>query len=112
MNRGHITNLPNGCNVEIPNYVDKNDFNIPVVGDLPLPYAATYASSVRVQEMGMEAAVQGDIILVKQALLHDLLVGAVRNPEEVWKLTDEMPVAHRRNSYLIKRTRFQPLKNV
>jgi alpha-galactosidase len=43
--------------------------------------------------MGMEAAVAGDVTLLKQAMLHDPLVGAVCNPEEVWQMTDEMLVA-------------------
>jgi alpha-galactosidase len=41
----------------------------------------------------VEAAVHGDVMLLKQAMLHDPLVGAVCNPEEVWQMTDEMLVA-------------------
>ncbi len=41
----------------------------------------------------MEAAVAGDVTLLKQAMLHDPLVGAVCDPEEVWQMTDEMLVA-------------------
>ncbi|HEX2621204.1 MAG TPA: alpha-glucosidase/alpha-galactosidase [Phototrophicaceae bacterium] len=93
INQGHITNLPNGCVIEIPGYVDHNGINMPVVGDLPLACAATCSASVRVQEMGMEAAVHGDVTLLKQAMLHDPLVGAVCNPEEVWQMTDELLVA-------------------
>jgi alpha-galactosidase len=92
-NRGHIPNLPDGCIIEIPGYVDRTGINMPVVGPLPLACAATCAASVRVQEMGMEAAVHGDVALLKQAMLHDPLVGAVCNPEEVWQMTDEMLVA-------------------
>lgn len=91
-NQNHITNLPNGCIIEIPGYVDKNGINMPVVGDLPLACAATCSASVRVQEMAMEAAVHGDADLLKQAMLHDPLVGAVCNPEEIWQMTDEMLV--------------------
>ncbi len=93
INRGHITNLPDGCCIEIPGYVDKNGINMPVVGDLPLACAATCSVSARVQEMGMEAAVNGDVTLLKQAMLHDPLVGAVCDTEEVWQMTDEMLVA-------------------
>jgi len=46
-----------------------------------------------VQEMAMEAAVHGDVTLLKQAMLHDPLVGAVCSPEEVWQMTDEMLAA-------------------
>ncbi|MCL5995306.1 MAG: alpha-glucosidase/alpha-galactosidase, partial [Chloroflexi bacterium] len=92
-NQGHITNLPNGCVVEIPGYVDRTGINMPAVGNLPLACAATCSASARVQEMGVEAAVHGDVTLLKQAMLHDPLVGAVCNPEEVWQMTDEMLVA-------------------
>ena len=93
MNENHITNLPNGCVVEIPGYVDRNGISMPMVGELPLACAATCSASARVQEMGMEAAVRGDATLLKQAMLHDPLVGAVCDPEEVWQMTDEMLIA-------------------
>jgi alpha-galactosidase len=96
VNRGHITNLPDGCVIEIPGYVDRNGINMPVVGDLPLACAATCSASVRVQQMGVEAALRGDVTLLKQAMLHDPLVGAVCNPEEVWQMTDELLVAQAR----------------
>ena len=92
INDGHITNLPECC-IEIPGYVDRNGISMPIVGDLPMACAATCSASARVQEMGMEAAVHGDVTLLKQAMLHDPLVGAVCNPEEVWQMTDEMLVA-------------------
>ncbi len=93
VNHGHITNLPDGCVVEIPGYVDRTGINMPVVGDLPLGCAATCSASANVQRMGMEAAVKGDVNLLKLAMLHDPLTGAVLNPEEVWQMTDEMLVA-------------------
>jgi alpha-galactosidase len=92
VNQNHITNLPE-CVIEIPGYVDRNGINMPVVGDLPLACAATCSATARVQHMGMEAAVHGNVTLLKQAMLHDPLVGAVCNPEEVWQMTDEMLVA-------------------
>ncbi len=92
-NAGYITNLPDGCIVEVPAYVDFNGINVPVVGDLPLACAATCSASVRVQEMGMLAAVKGDPMLLKQAMLHDPLTAAVLNPPEIWQLADEMIVA-------------------
>ena len=52
VNHGHITNLPDGCVIEIPGYVDRNGINMPVVGDLPLACAATCSASVRVQRDG------------------------------------------------------------
>jgi len=93
INQHQITNLPDGCVIEIPGYVDRTGINMLIAGDLPMACAATCAASVRVQEMGMEAAVHGNATLLKQAMLHDPLVGAVCNPEEVWQMTDEMLVA-------------------
>ena len=96
VNPGHLTNLPNGCVIEIPGYVDRTGLHMPIVGALPLACAATCAASVRVQEMAMEAAVHGDVTLLKQAMLHDPLTAAVCNPEEIWQMTDEMLVAQAR----------------
>lgn len=90
MNAGHITNLPDGCCIELPGYVDRTGLHCPTVGDLPLACAATCSASVRVQQMAMEAAVHGDINLLKQAMLHDPLTAAVCTPEEIWQMTDDM----------------------
>ncbi len=43
--------------------------------------------------MSVHAAVTGDVDLLKQAMLHDPLVGAICTPEEVWQMVDEMLVA-------------------
>ena len=80
----------------MPGYVDHTGINLPVAGPLPLACAATCAASVRVQEMGMEAAVHGDATMLKQAMLHDPLVGAVCDPPEVWQMTDELLAAQAR----------------
>lgn len=92
-NNGCITNLPEDAVVEVPGYVDANGMSIPRVGDLPLACAATCNSSINVQRMSKEAAVRGDANLLKQAMLHDPLVSAVCDPEEIWQMTDEMLVA-------------------
>lgn len=93
VNRGCITNLPDDCVVEVPGYVDRNGVSIPRVGDLPMACAATLSASVNVQRMAVHAAVKGDVMLLKQAMLHDPLTAAVCDPEEVWQMTDEMLVA-------------------
>ncbi|MCL2646204.1 MAG: alpha-galactosidase [Phycisphaerales bacterium] len=95
-NKGHITNLPDNCTIEIPGYVDRNGINMPVVGDLPLACAATCNASVQVQHMAMEAAVHGNVTLLKQAMLHDPLTAAVCTTEEVWQLADHMLVAQQK----------------
>ena len=92
-NNGCITNLPEDAIVEVPGYVDYNGVNIPIVGDLPLGCAAVCNQSISVQRLAVEAAVRGDVQLLKQAMLMDPLTGAVLNPPEIWALTDEMLLA-------------------
>ncbi|MFA6135324.1 MAG: alpha-glucosidase/alpha-galactosidase [Phycisphaerae bacterium] len=92
-NNGCISNLPDDCIIEVPSYVDRNGVSIPRVGDLPLACAATLSASVNVQRMSVQAAVTGDVTLLKQAALHDPLTGAVCDPEEIWQMVDEMLVA-------------------
>ncbi len=89
-NTGLITNLPQGCTVELPCYVDANGISPAWTGPLPLGCAATGRVSINVQEMAVEAALTGNRDLVKLAVLHDPLTGAVCNPEEVWAMCDEM----------------------
>lgn len=90
MNNGCITNLPDECVVEVPGYIDANGVNIPKVGDLPLGCAAICSQSIWVQRLAVEAAVSGDIRLLRQALLMDPLTGAVCTTPEIMQLADEM----------------------
>lgn len=93
MNEGCITNLPYECVVEVPCYVDGNGISVPKLGDLPLGCAAVCSQSIWVQRLAVEAAVAGDVNLLKQAALMDPLTGAVCNPPEVWQMIDEMLIA-------------------
>jgi alpha-galactosidase len=93
VNRGCITNLPDDCIIEAPGYIDRTGLNMPIVGNLPLACAATCSASVQVQRMAMEAAVHGDMDLLKQAMLHDPLTAAVCNPPEIWQLCDALLAA-------------------
>lgn len=91
-NNGIITNLPTDCIVEAPGYVDATGMNMQSGITLPLACAATCNASISVQRMSKEAAVNGDVTLLKQAMLHDPLVAAMLDPEEIWQMTDEMLV--------------------
>ncbi|MBN1864147.1 MAG: alpha-glucosidase/alpha-galactosidase [Victivallales bacterium] len=92
-NRGCIINLPDDAIVEVPGYVDRNGINIPIVGELPMGCAAVCNNSISVQRLAVEAAVHGDDMLLRQAMMLDPLTGAVCNPPEIWQMTDEMLVA-------------------
>jgi alpha-galactosidase len=95
-NNGCISNLPDDCIVEVPGYVDRNGMNIPRVGELPLACAATLSASVNVQRMSVRAAVAGDATLLKQAVMHDPLTGAICDTEEISQMVDEMLIAQAR----------------
>ncbi len=92
-NRGIITNLPEDCIVESPGFVDRFGLNMIAGITLPEACAATCMASVNVQRMSVNAAMTGDVELLKLAVLHDPLVGAICTPEEVWQMVDELIVA-------------------
>ena len=92
-NGGIIRNLPEDCIIESPGFVDRFGINMVEGIELPLAAAATCSVSVSVQRMSVQAALTGDVDLLKQAVLHDPLVGAICTPEEVWQMVDEMLVA-------------------
>jgi len=93
MNNGTIPNLPAESIVEVPGWADRNGISIPLVGDLPLGCAAVCSQSIHVQRLAVEAAVSGDVSLLKQAMMLDPLVGAVCTTPEISQMTDEMLIA-------------------
>jgi alpha-galactosidase len=92
-NGGAIRNLPEDCIIESPGFVDRFGIRMLEGIELPLACAATCMASINVQRMSVKAAMTGDVELLKLAVLHDPLVGAICTPEEVWQLVDEMLVA-------------------
>ncbi len=92
-NDGLIANLPGDAIVKSPGYVDRFGLNMAAGITLPEACAATCIASINVQRMAVHAAIEGDVELLKLAVLHDPLVGAVCSPEEVWQMVDEMLVA-------------------
>ena len=57
-NDGYITNLPQGCCVEVPIYVDRLGLHPTVVGNLPPQCAALNMTNVLVQGLTVEAELQ------------------------------------------------------
>jgi alpha-galactosidase len=92
-NNGIIRNLPDDAIIESPGFVDRFGINMVEGITLPTACAATCSVSIGVQRMSVEAAIAGDIDLLKLAVLHDPLVGAICTPDEVWQMVDEMVVA-------------------
>jgi len=89
-NNGLITNLPNGCCVEVPCLVDQGGLNPFYVGDLPEAPAALCRNAVNLQELAVLASTQKKRKLVYQALALDPLTATVLTLDEIWKMADEM----------------------
>jgi len=94
-NDGYITNLPAGCCVEVPTYVDRTGLRPTRVGDLPIQCAALNQSNVTVQGLAVEAALTGDPELAFAACAMDPLTSAVQTLAETREMVAEMLEASR-----------------
>jgi alpha-galactosidase len=92
-NDGYITNLPAGCCVEVPVYVDREGLHPLRVGALPPQCAALNQTNVTVQALAVEAALSGDPERVVQALALDPLTSAVCTLREVREMAAELLAA-------------------
>jgi len=89
-NDGYITNLPQGCCVEVPVFVDSQGLHPVTIGDLPPQCAALNQSNVTVQQLAVEAALTGNPELAMQAIALDPLTSAVCTLKEVRDMVREM----------------------
>lgn len=94
-NDGYITNLPAGCCVEVPAYVDRLGIHPLRVGALPPQCAALNQSNVTVQTLAVEAAFTGDPEYAMQAIAMDPLTSAVCTLNEAREMASEMLEAQR-----------------
>ncbi|GAB4460190.1 MAG: alpha-glucosidase/alpha-galactosidase [Anaerolineae bacterium] len=76
-NRGLIDNLPPGCCVEVPCFVDRNGVQPTPVGALPPQLAALNRACINVQALIVEAALTGSVDAVHHAVMVDPLTAAV-----------------------------------
>jgi alpha-galactosidase len=89
-NDGYITNLPQGCCVEVPMFVDKMGLHPVVVGDLPPQLAALNQSNVTVQGLAVQAAIAGDPELAVAACAMDPLAAAVLTLKDARDMVGKM----------------------
>lgn len=92
-NDGLISNLRNGCCVEVPIFADGMGLHPTVVGDLPAQCAALNMSNIVFQGLAVEAALTGDPELAFQAVAMDPLTSAVLTLNETREMTREMLAA-------------------
>ncbi|MDO8682265.1 MAG: alpha-glucosidase/alpha-galactosidase [Armatimonadota bacterium] len=89
-NTGLITNLPDGCIVEVPIIVDGTGLHPCYVGDLPSQCAALNRTNINVQELAVQAALEGSIDKLFMAIALDPLTGAVLDLRTIRKMVEEM----------------------
>ena len=95
-NDGYITNLPAGCCVEVPIYVDRMGLHPTVVGNLPVQCAALNMTNVLVQGLTVEASFTGDPELVMNAVALDPLTASVLTLKEIRDMVTEMLAAEKK----------------
>ena len=94
-NNGLITNLPQGCCVEVPCLVDRNGIQPTAVGDLPPHLAALMQTNINVQGLTVEAALSGKREHIYHAAMLDPHTAAELDLEQIWSLVDDLLKAHR-----------------
>lgn len=89
-NDGYITNLPQGCCVEVPVFVDRRGLHPVKVGDLPPQCAALNLTNIIVQQLGAEAALTGNPEYIVHAIALDPLTSTRCTLKEIRDMVAEM----------------------
>jgi alpha-galactosidase len=95
LNKGLITNLPNGCCVEVPCLVDKEGIHPCYVGDLPPQLAALNRTELNVHELAVRGIAEKDKTKIFQAILLDPLTAAALTIDETRNMVDELFVVNK-----------------
>jgi len=90
LNKSLITNLPEGCCVEVPVVACKEGLRPIQVGDLPDQLAVLVNTSARCEELAVKGHLTGDKRKVFHAILNDPLTAAVCSMQEISDMVDEM----------------------
>lgn len=93
-NDGLITNLPEGCSVEVPCLVDRNGIQPCYVGDLPPQLAAVIRNTVNVHELTIEGFFQRKRDHIYHAALMDPHAATELSIDEMYSLVDDLFEAH------------------
>jgi alpha-galactosidase len=90
LNKSLITNLPEGCCVEVPVVASQAGFRAVQVGDLPDQLAVLNNISARCEELAVEGALTGDPRKVFHSILFDPLTSAMLSMAETKEMVDKM----------------------
>ena len=89
-NNSLITNLLEGCCVEVPCLIDKTGISPCHVGDLPPQCAALNRTNINLQELAVKGIVEKDKAKIFQSILLDPLTSAILTIDETRLMVDEM----------------------
>lgn len=93
-NTNLVTNLPEGCCVEVPMLVDDTGLRPCHVGDLPTQLAAYCLPHVTVQNLTVRATLERERDYVHQAAMLDRHAASVLSLEEIRAMVNELIEAH------------------
>ena len=94
-NTGLIYNLPEDACVEVPVFVDRAGFHPVHVGWLPGELALLTGLSSGIEELAIQASLEGDPTLIYRAICHDPLTAAVLSLAEIKTMTNELFAQHK-----------------
>lgn len=94
LNHGIISNLPEGCCVEVPCLVDANGIQPTVIGALPPQLAALMQTNINVQNLTVEAALTKKRDYIYHAAMLDPHTSSELTLDAIWSMVDELLVAH------------------
>jgi alpha-galactosidase len=99
-NRGLITNLPEGCCVEVPCLVDGQGVQPTRIGALPPQLAALCQTNINVQALTVEAALTKKREHIYHAVMLDPHTSTVLPLDKIWAMCDELIEAHQKEGLL------------
>ena len=93
-NQGIITNLPQGCSVEVPCLVDANGIQPTTIGNIPPHLAALMQTNINVQALTVEAAITRKREHIYHAAMLDPHTASELSLDQIWSMVDELIEAH------------------
>jgi alpha-galactosidase len=93
-NEGLITNLPEGCCVEVLCNVDSEGIKPQKMGDLPTQLVALNRTNINVQELAVKGLLEGKREYIYHAAYMDPLTSSVLPLSDIKKMVDELFEVH------------------
>ena len=89
-NKGYVTNIDEGACVEVPVMADETGIHVRGTYTLPPHLDMLVSNSAKIEELAVQAAMEGDPEKIFQAILFDPLTASVCSMEEIHRMVQEM----------------------